>query len=101
MGLPDDDMQQLISSITCCIPEQACPPQLAAVCVGSITCSNKDWCSKVDGKITHFYVQHEIDDEEATHVLEISMYAYSSGSAAAAEPNQWALLEQLPTTAAS
>jgi hypothetical protein len=29
------------------------------------------------------------------------MYAYSPGSAAAAAPNQWALLEQLPTTAAS
>jgi hypothetical protein len=69
--------------------------------VGSITCRNKDWCRKVDGKIAHFYVQHEIDDDEATHVLEISMYAYSPGSAAAAEPNQWALLEHLPTTAAS
>jgi hypothetical protein len=24
MGLPDDDMQQLISSVTCRIPEPAC-----------------------------------------------------------------------------
>jgi hypothetical protein len=70
-------------------------------CVGSITRRNKDGRRKVDGKIANFYVHYEIDDEEATHVLEVSMYAHSAGTGAAAEPNQWVLLEQLPTTAAS
>jgi hypothetical protein len=56
--------------------------------VGSITRRNKDGRRKVDGKIANFYVHYEIDDEEATHVLEVGMYAHSAGSGAAAEPNQ-------------
>jgi hypothetical protein len=67
--------------------------------VGTISRRNKDARRKLDGKISNFYVHYEIDDQEATHVLEASTYACCASADAVAEPDRWVLLEALPTAA--
>ena len=67
--------------------------------MGTITRRNMDARRKIDGKILNFYVHYEIDDEEASHVLEVDTYAAGpvSGAPAAAPAasDHWVLLEAL------